>query len=55
MELHPLGRIGSVDDVAKVVAFLASDDAGYVTGINFPIDGGRSVMSATSTPVQRRD
>jgi NAD(P)-dependent dehydrogenase (short-subunit alcohol dehydrogenase family) len=36
----PLGRYGSVDEVARVVAFLLSDDASYLTGINVEISGG---------------
>jgi NAD(P)-dependent dehydrogenase (short-subunit alcohol dehydrogenase family) len=36
----PLGRWGSPDDIAKVVVFLASDDAGYITGEDVIIDGG---------------
>jgi len=36
----PLGRLGSVDDVAQTVGFLASDAAGYVTGAVIPVDGG---------------
>jgi glucose 1-dehydrogenase len=36
----PLGRMGTPDDVAGMVAFLASDDAAYVTGSTFVIDGG---------------
>ncbi len=36
----PLGRLGTTEDVAGVVAFLASDDASYVTGATFLVDGG---------------
>jgi 3-oxoacyl-[acyl-carrier protein] reductase len=36
----PLGRVGTVDDVAGVVGFLASDAASYVTGAVIPVDGG---------------
>lgn len=36
----PLGRLGTPDDVAGLVAFLASEDAAYVTGSTFVIDGG---------------
>lgn len=36
----PLGRFGSAEDVAKAVAFLASDDAGYITGQVIHVDGG---------------
>lgn len=36
----PLGRLASAEDVAGVVAFLAGDDAAYVTGAVLPVDGG---------------
>lgn len=39
-ERVPLGRIGQPDDVARVIAFLASDDSGYVTGAEVFVDGG---------------
>jgi glucose 1-dehydrogenase len=36
----PLGRLGTTDDVAGLVAFLASDEAAYITGSTFIVDGG---------------
>jgi NAD(P)-dependent dehydrogenase (short-subunit alcohol dehydrogenase family) len=36
----PLGRVGQPDDIAKVVAFLASDDSAYITGAELGVDGG---------------
>ena len=36
----PLGRLGNPNDVAGIVAFLASDDASYITGSTFVVDGG---------------
>jgi len=38
--LHALGRMGSADEVARVIAFLASDDASFVTGAAVAVDGG---------------
>lgn len=39
----PVGRLGAAEEVAKAVAFLASDDAAYVTGQVLAIDGGMSM------------
>ena len=36
----PMGRMGSPDEVAKVVSFLASDDSSFITGIELFVDGG---------------
>jgi len=43
----PLGRLGEPDEVARVAAFLASDDASYVTGQTIYPDGGRLALNYT--------
>nr|XP_037290459.1 glucose 1-dehydrogenase-like [Rhipicephalus microplus] len=43
---HALGRIGMPEEVARCIAFLASDDASFVTGITMPVDGGMLLLSA---------
>ncbi|HEX6635566.1 MAG TPA: SDR family oxidoreductase [Usitatibacter sp.] len=40
MERMSLGRIAMPEDIAPVIAFLACDDARFVTGVNLPVDGG---------------
>ena len=37
---YPVGRFGTPDEIACTVAYLASDDAGFVTGAAIPLDGG---------------
>ncbi|XP_065056992.1 3-oxoacyl-[acyl-carrier-protein] reductase FabG-like [Rhopilema esculentum] len=41
---HALGRVGEPIEVAKTIAFLASDDSSFITGASIPIDGGRHAM-----------
>jgi NAD(P)-dependent dehydrogenase (short-subunit alcohol dehydrogenase family) len=41
-EMHPIGRVGTIEEVANVFLFLASDEASFVTGANYQVDGGMS-------------
>lgn len=39
-KMHPIGRLGVAEDIAKGIVFLASDDAGFMTGAGLVVDGG---------------
>ncbi|HEY2954223.1 MAG TPA: glucose 1-dehydrogenase [Candidatus Eisenbacteria bacterium] len=43
---HPIGRVGQPEEVANLVLFLLSDEAGWITGVTYSIDGGRALASA---------
>ncbi len=43
--MHPMQRLGEVEDVATAVTYLASDQASWITGVVFPIDGGQEGAS----------
>lgn len=43
---HALKRLGTADDIAKLTAFLISDDSSWITGQIMGVDGGRSVIQA---------
>ena len=40
LDAHPIGRIGTPEDVANAAAFLVSDEASWITGVDLPVDGG---------------
>ncbi|MNR51726.1 2,5-dichloro-2,5-cyclohexadiene-1,4-diol dehydrogenase [compost metagenome] len=37
---HPIGRIGTVEEIAAAVLYLSGDSAGFTTGVALPVDGG---------------
>ena len=41
--VHPIGRIGTPEEIAAIAVYLASDEAGFTTGAEFRIDGGSSI------------
>jgi NAD(P)-dependent dehydrogenase (short-subunit alcohol dehydrogenase family) len=43
---HPLGRVGNPEEVSDLILFLASKNAGWITGSTVPIDGGRNLTCA---------
>jgi NAD(P)-dependent dehydrogenase (short-subunit alcohol dehydrogenase family) len=47
--IHPVGRLGTPSDIAGVAAFLASDDAEFITGTSVTVDGGRSAVMQDDT------
>ncbi len=45
--MHPLGRLGTPEDVARAIVFLASDAADWMTGVILPVDGGVTEASSS--------
>lgn len=44
-QMHPIGRYGQSEEVVEAIAFLAKENAGFVTGVTLAIDGGLSIKS----------
>jgi len=42
---QPIGRMGKAEEVAAMALFLCSDEAGFITGCNFPVDGGFTTLN----------
>jgi len=43
---HPIGRVGEAAEIAELIFFLASDQASWITGATYSIDGGRALTCA---------
>lgn len=49
-QMHPVGRVGTMEEVAELIAFLASDKAGFITGGEYKIDGGMLAALGVQLP-----
>ncbi|MBB6673048.1 SDR family NAD(P)-dependent oxidoreductase [Cohnella nanjingensis] len=48
--MHPIGRVGTMEEVAELIAFLCGDKAGFITGGDYKIDGGLLASAAVVLP-----
>ncbi|VTS62772.1 D(-)-3-hydroxybutyrate dehydrogenase [Streptococcus dysgalactiae subsp. equisimilis] len=52
--MHPLGRVGRVEEIAAAVLYLCSDNAGFTTGIALPVDGARRRSEPSASDASSR-
>jgi len=43
---HPLGRVGHSNEIAELIYYLANENAAWITGVTYAIDGGRALTCA---------
>ena len=51
-QAHPLGRLATAEEIAKIITFLVSDDTSFMTGSVVPVDGGSGITSIFSGMVK---
>lgn len=49
-DMHPVGRVGESEECVNAIAFLANNNAAFITGVILPVDGGLTIKN--STPLQ---
>ena len=49
----PMGRVGTIEELGQLVAFLASDESSYITGTGIVIDGGATIPETNYPPPPR--
>lgn len=53
-ESTPVGRVGEVGDTSAAIAYLASDEASFVTGVTLPVDGGTLLVGGFNSKTLKK-